>query len=66
LIIKTKVEGRTGKIRTAYYKYMGLDGRPIFGSKNQAANFDPDTGAMVLKQLREIDHRCKEAELCSE
>lgn len=66
MIIKTKVEGSPGKIRTAYYKYMGADGRPVFGSKNQATNFDPAMGAKVLAQLREIDHRCKEAELCSE
>lgn len=63
MIIKTKVEGSSGGMRTTYYKYMGLNGKPTCGSKNQAAVFDEPTGKMVLAQLRAIDHRFAEAEL---
>lgn len=63
MIIKTKVETPGGSVRTAYYKYMGANGKPILGGKNEAANFGPETAAKVLSHLKTIDHRFAEAEL---
>ena len=63
MIIKTKIENRGGAMRTTYYKYMGTNGKPTCGPKNQAAAFSPEMAAKVLEQLKTIDHRFVDAEL---
>ena len=63
MIIRTKVERSRGGMRTAYYKYMGANGKATLGGKGDAAVFDAATGATVLKHLQQIDHRFAQAEL---
>ncbi len=62
MIIKAKVENRNGNVRTVYYKHTSA-GRPVYGSKGDAARFNPELAAKVLAQLKTIDHRCVDAEL---
>jgi len=63
VIIKTRVENSGGAMRTTYYKYMGANGKPTLGPKNQAASFGPEMAERVLQQLKTIDHRFTYAEL---
>lgn len=63
MIIATKIETRGGGMRTAYYKYMGTNGKPTLGSKSDAARFDPETAKTVLRQLQTIDARFQAGEL---
>ena len=56
-IIATKIETRNGGMKTAYYKYMGANGKPTLGGKRDAATFDATTAAKVLEQLKTIDGR---------
>lgn len=62
MIIKAKLEGRGGGMRTVYYKHTSA-GKPICGSKGDAARFDPVIGPKVLAQLKTIDARFVDAEL---
>ena len=62
MIIKTKVETRTGQIKTAYYKHTS-GGKPVCGSKGDAAHFNKEMAEKVLAQLKVIDHRFVEAEM---
>lgn len=62
MIIKTKIESRSGGMRTAYYKHTS-GGKPVCGSKNQAAHFNTEMAKKVLSQLQTIDARFAEAEL---
>lgn len=59
MIIKLKVEHRT-----KYYQHTSA-GKPILGSKSNAASFDEPTAKKVLEHLRTIDARFVEAELVS-
>lgn len=59
MIIKTKTDAG----RTTYYKYMGLNGKPITGARGDAATFPPEQAKKVLSHLATIDHRFAEAEL---
>lgn len=59
MIIKTKTDAG----RATYYKYMGANGKPVTGSRGDAASFPPEQAKKVLSQLATIDHRFAEAEL---
>lgn len=48
--------------RTKYYKHTS-NGKPMLGSKGDAANFPPEMAQKILSHLRQIDARFKEAEL---
>lgn len=63
MIIKTKIENSKGGMRTAYYKYMGTNGKPTLGGKNDAAQFPPEQAQVVLKHLQTIDARFVNAEV---
>lgn len=62
MIIKAKIENRNGNVRTVYYKHTA-GGRPVYGSKGDAARFEPEMAKKILAQLQTIDHRCTDAEL---
>lgn len=62
MIIKARVENRNGNVRTVYYKHTS-GGKPVYGSKGDAARFDAVMAPKILAQLKTIDHRCVDAEL---
>lgn len=57
MIIKAKIDHRT-----KYYKWTSA-GKPILGSKGDAARFPPEQAKTILEQLKTIDARFAEAEL---
>lgn len=63
MIIKTKVETSKGGLRTAYYKYMGSDGRAVPCGKSDAVRFPLETAEKVLSHLKQINHRFAAGEL---